>query len=388
MPFDYTIIGTGAAGLHLALAMEKDSFFENKKILLIDKVKKDKNDRTWCFWEQGTGLWDNILTQSWQHGEFYSKSKHVELALLPYHYKMLRGIDFYSYAFGILSGSPRFTIIINDVKDLETGDLYKIKGVENDYLSEYVFDSRIPDDFYKNAKNYTNILQHFKGWMIRTKEDFFDPDNFVMMDYRMQFKESTSFSYVLPLNKREAMVEFTLFTTDLICDEDYDVMLRRYIKEVLHLDDFEITEVEKGIIPMSDFPFERYSKNKHILIGTAGGWVKPSSGYSFKNCEKNAMKLIGNIKLNRDPNFGIISKRFRWFDSLFLNVLAQKNHLGPKLFEIMYFKNNVKQILKFLDEETSISEDLKITATFPKFLFTKAILNVFLRRFKNSEPKK
>ena len=71
---DYIITGTGASGLMLAYRMAKDPFFDHKSILIIDKEKKSSNDRTWCFWENGTGEWDDILHKSWKKILFNSKS--------------------------------------------------------------------------------------------------------------------------------------------------------------------------------------------------------------------------------------------------------------------------------------------------------------------------
>ena len=69
--FDYIIIGNGLAGLKLALALSKDSYFDTKKIGLIDKVKKTKNDKTWCFWETNAGKWNDIVSSSWIKGLFH-----------------------------------------------------------------------------------------------------------------------------------------------------------------------------------------------------------------------------------------------------------------------------------------------------------------------------
>ena len=51
--YDYIIIGNGLAGFQLALALSQDTFFDNKKIALIDKSDKTENDKTWSFWEKG-----------------------------------------------------------------------------------------------------------------------------------------------------------------------------------------------------------------------------------------------------------------------------------------------------------------------------------------------
>jgi lycopene beta-cyclase len=156
-------------------------------------------------------------------------------------------------------------------------------------------------------------------------------------------------------------------------------MLTRYATEILKLKDFEIIEQESGVIPMSDFPFEKYSDEKHILIGTAGGWVKPTTGYSFKNCERNSKKLIKNLKEGLPINKGIISKKFRVYDSLFLDILNRRNEKGPELFEIMYTKFTIQKIFSFLDDETSFTEDLGIMLGFPTLPFTHSFLKYLTR---------
>jgi lycopene beta-cyclase len=54
--------------------------------------------------------------------------------------------------------------------------------------------------------------------------------------------------------------------------------------------------------------------------------------------------------------------------------LSQQNKLGASIFGKMFLKNRASQILKFLDEETSFVEDLKIQLKMPIWLFTKALL--------------
>ena len=40
--YDYIIIGAGASGLMMAYRMSKDSFFDDKSILILDKEQKTK----------------------------------------------------------------------------------------------------------------------------------------------------------------------------------------------------------------------------------------------------------------------------------------------------------------------------------------------------------
>lgn len=379
--FDIAIIGAGAAGLHLALAIKKESFFTNKRILIIEKSAKDQNDRTWCFWEKGDGLWEDIVTKQWSRGHFFTANKTIPLALAPYRYKMIKSIDFYRFAKDEIASSPIFTWVSDDVLSVETAAAISIKGATSTYTADYVFDSRITEKFHAADDHYTRLLQHFKGWVIRTEEDAFDPEQFTMMDFRLIQPETTSFTYVLPLNKREALVEFTLFSGNLLQEDAYDTMLKTYVSDILKITEYTIIEQEKGVIPMSDFPFEKYSIGKHIRIGTGGGWVKPTTGYSFKNCERNARKIVENLMLGRNANYGLISKKFRLYDSLFLDILNRKNYLGPALFETMYSKISVQKIFSFLDDQTNFLEDLSIMSKFRSSHFIYAFTKYITRKW-------
>lgn len=195
------------------------------------------------------------------------------------------------------------------------------------------------------------------------------------MDFRLKWRNSTSFNYVLPTSSRRALVEFTLFTPDLIEEKNYDLILKKYLSDILTLKQYTITEVEQGIIPMSDFPFQKQHQSYLTKIGTAGAWVRPSSGYSFKNAEKYSKRIIENLKKQKHPSTGIAKNRFRKYDSLLLDILKNKNELGEELFASMFGKNPARQIFKFLDEETSLLEDLKIISTFPFKPFLQALLN-------------
>lgn len=85
-------------------------------------------------------------------------------------------------------------------------------------------------------------------------------------------EDLASFTYVLPTSKRSALIEFTLFTTALIEDSDYDLMLKKYIESILNINNYKIKEVEKGVIPMTNFPFHKANTKWVTKIGTAGSW--------------------------------------------------------------------------------------------------------------------
>lgn len=368
--FDYIIIGGGLAGLQLALKLKGDRFFEQKTIAIIDPSNKASNDKTWCFWERGKGQWDHIITKSWEKGLFFSAEKRIELNLTPYRYKMLRAIDFYTYAHDQLKDHPNFSFIIDRVGKIDMASSV-VYGKADSYGGSHIFDSRITSD-YKNDERSSTLFQHFKGWKIITPEKAFDPGVFTMMDFRLKHKDSTSFTYVLPISEKEALIEFTLFTPYLTEEEIYDQNLELYINNILKIKDYEIEEIEKGIIPMTDFPFHNDSTSKVTKIGTGGSWVKGSTGYSFKHTEKKTDQIINNIKKGIDPGSGLLNNLKRRYDSIFIDVLERNNEMGEQIFTRLYYKNQIIQIFRFLDEDTSLKEDLKVMFSLyhPQFLIS------------------
>jgi lycopene beta-cyclase len=297
-----------------------------------------------------------------------------------YRYKMLHALDFYNNAIAKINAAPNFYWKKDLVEEIILiNNKVNLIGKNQNYEAEHVFDSRIHPDFYEANDKHSRLLQHFKGWLIETEKDFFDPESFTMMDFRLKWQGSTSFNYLLPVTKRKALVEFTLFTSERIPDEGYGEMMRKYLKDYWQLDNFSISATEQGIIPMTDYPFHKHHSNYLTKIGTAGGWVRPSSGYAFKLSEKYAQQIVQNIKANRLPSEGVAHNRFRKYDTLLLDILKNKNEMGGDLFHTMFTKNETTQIFKFLDEETSIWQDLKIMASFHPLPFLKAIFNQLLK---------
>lgn len=369
--FDYAIIGAGAAGLHLAIKFAEDPFFKNSKFLIVEKDEKTTNDRTWSFWEEPISRWDEITYKAWATAKFCGSDECRTLPLGDYRYKTIRSAEFYAYAKNILADSGRFEWVKGEVDGV--GENQIILGGK-EFSSNHIFDSRVPQKFYDSKEKYQSLDQHFLGWIIESEEPVFDPDEFIMMDYRLKWNDDTSFTYILPFSSTTALVEFTLFNSELIEKKDYEEKLKEYIKHYLKLDKYVIKEVEQGVIPMSDYPFHKHHTQTVTKIGTAGGWVRPSSGYSFKNGDRYSSQIISNIKKGRKPPKGVASNRFRIYDAIFLRVLKDRNDLGEKIFHTLYTKHPIKKLFRFLDERSTLKEDIQIMLSLNKQVFRKSLL--------------
>ena len=76
-------------------------------------------------------------------------------------------------------------------------------------------------------------MQHFKGWVIESAKEVFEPEKATMMDFRVQQDFGTTFVYVLPFTKTTALVEYTLFTRQILQPDQYNNELKKYLNEFL-----------------------------------------------------------------------------------------------------------------------------------------------------------
>lgn len=370
--FDFIIIGNGLAGLQLALKLTSETCFEQKTIALIDPSDKSENDKTWSFWETEPSQWNDIIYKSWRKASIITSKKTTNLNLSPYSYKTIRAIDFYTEAKAQLNQKNNIQFILERATSVIEREQVTVTTNKNSYTSTHVFDSRIPEEFSTENENSISIIQHFKGWVIKTETEVFDDTRVIMMDYRLKDGNQTTFTYVLPFSKTEALIEFTYFTEHTVEEDVYDTYIKKYIKDYLKVDSYSILETEAGQIPMTNYNFAKFNTSKITKIGTGGGWVKGSTGYSFRHTEKKVALIIDNLKTGRIPSQGLFRRKYKFYDKVFLKVLKDDNHKGEWIFESFYAKNTVQTMFRFLDEESTFAEELKIMMSLFSWSFIKA----------------
>jgi len=369
--FDYIIAGAGAAGLtltHLLLGL-KDS---KKTILVIDKDDKTKNDRTWSFWEKEQNLFEHLVHKKWQKAIVKGKSFDHTYEIAPYEYKMIRSEDFYNALVPEIKSNRNVTWLTADVLNFDHEGT--VNTSEGTFVGERVFNSTINYE-QLNYKGANNVLQHFKGWVIKTKAPTFNVDTVHYMDFTPDQEGDCRFGYVLPFGTNEALVEYTVFNKTLLDDNGYDERLKAYI-EHLNIAEYEIIETEKGVIPMTDYRFQLQESEHLYNIGILGGFAKGSTGYSFLRAQHILTQMVKNIsngnQLMQDLPYQ--KERFKKYDATLLDVLAKGKYTGEQIFTNLFEKNGAHQVFKFLDEQTSLAEEIKIMSSTPILDFGMAFI--------------
>ncbi|WP_430428287.1 lycopene cyclase family protein [Maribacter litoralis] len=373
--FDYIIIGAGASGLLLTDAMITDSFFKSKRILLLDKAPKNNNDRTWCFWEKGNGQFEEIIHKKWDSIHFQGENITKRTKIAPYSYKMIRGIDFYNHYLQKVNTSHNITFIQEAVIEIEETDKeVMVKTENNTYLGKYVFNSLFDYKMTIQQTKYPVLQQHFVGWVIQTDKPVFNTEEVTYMDFSIPQKGNTRFMYVLPYSNNTALIEYTLFSEKLLPKDEYEEAIKEYVLERYKCTAYKILEKESGSIPMTAYDFREHHTNRIRYIGTAGGWAKPSTGYTFMSTANKTPKLIEFIKQGSPLKKLNLKGKFWFYDMLFLDVLHHDNANGHRIFEFIFASLPPQKVFKFLDEKTNLREDIVYINACPKTPFIKALI--------------
>jgi lycopene beta-cyclase len=377
--YDYIFAGTGLATLLTVYELLQRDYFSQHRILLLDAETKNSNDRTWCFWDDAA-TFSGIASHNWDSIRFTNSTFSRKMAIAPYQYRQIRSQDFYAFVFNIISKHSQVEVAQEKVISItETADAALVQTEANLYKGQIVFNSMLDWKVLQNQTKYPLLQQHFVGWFVQTKEAVFTPDCATFMDFSVAQQGNTRFMYVLPTSPTEALLEYTLFSRELLPNSEYEAAIKTYLQD-LNITDYTLVEREQGSIPMSCYPFWKANSKHCISIGSAGGWTKASTGFTFKNSTKKAKQLVDYLE-NKTTNPFQFNRKFWFYDLLLLDILHDDNAQGSRIFSGIFSSAKPQLILRFLDEETTLWEDLQLIWHCPKRLFVRALFKRLFRTF-------
>jgi lycopene beta-cyclase len=281
---------------------------------------------------------------------------------------MIKGIDFYDWVLGFARSFKNVSFKQEHIEKIQPeGDRVLVETENDKYMAEYVFNST--GLFNPEINENNSLLQHFEGWVIKTDKPVFNEKIGTLMDFRLSQKHGITFMYILPTSSNEALVEYTLFSKKTLEKETYKTALENYIKEYLKLEKYEIIHKEFGVIPMSLAKFSKSpDANQRIVnMGTAGGFTKASSGYTFQFIQKHAELIVDNLRKGNTPNpkVNFRDRMYDWYDRTMLEVIISEKMEGKEIFSTLFQKCSIETILAFLGNESSLIEDIKIMKSLP-----------------------
>lgn len=403
--FDLVFVGMGAANSLLFMRLANSGTLLKKRIAIIEPDHKLNNDRTFCFWSYEEEIkqfnLDHLISHSWSK---CTSASRLNESIAPYKYYHISGIDLYQKTKSVIAQFPvkYFRETLND-QQLSHQPLSPKKSkipiitkhpnilpsanssnsifiqLENTIISsKWAFDSR-PPTFNPPKKNEVSLVQSFWGWVIETENNCFDPDTFVMMDFTIDQNDSTQFLYILPYSCNQALVELTAFNSKSIRKTYAENLLFTEIQS--RYGAHKIISTETGNIPMSTAQIIQASNHPaYIPTGARAGNIKPSTGYSFLNSCQHALEIEKHLSSEQQQSTPKNLNRFAFYDRLLLSILKKHPQKGKNIFESLFKSNSTSDVIRFLREETSGLNEIKLLSSLPipRFLIA-AIHDIFHR---------
>ncbi|MFD6610718.1 lycopene cyclase family protein [Micromonospora chalcea] len=372
---DLALVGGGGAASLVLAALDRHGV-SGLRVAVVDPVHKRGQDRTWAFWGLPGDDLDPLLAASWSQVDVVTPVGRRVLTLDPLRYAMLRSAPVYDRAAAAERRLDAVRISAPAGELHDDGDRVTVRDPDGRDLvrAGWVLDSR---PRRPRRPGRTSWLQHFRGWWLAADRATFDRQRAVLMDFRTpQPQRGVSFGYVLPVDDRFALVEYTEFGPELLDDAGYDAALRGYADLLgLDLSALRVREVEDGVIPMTDGPFESRPSPRVVRLGTAGGATRPSTGFTFSAMLHQADQVAGALAAGRPPvPAPAYPGRHLWMDAVALRALDRGHVGGVEFFERLFDRNPPERVLRFLDGVTSPAEDLAVMRSSPLLPMTGAVL--------------
>jgi lycopene beta-cyclase len=372
--YDYIIAGAGCAGYSLLYHLLQDPFLCKKKILVVDTNFNKGNDRTWCFWEDTDGPFESIVCKKWSNIEVLKGRMQRLLPTAPFEYKMIQGIDFYQYISAFAKGFDNVEWIASKILSINTAHGgARVQWEGGAANANYVFSS------INGERIQSTLWQHFKGNVVEFDDAVFDKSVARLMDFNVPQMDATAFMYLLPLTDKKALVEYTLFSPNILETAEYDLVLNAYMEAHYKGQAYSIVHTEQGAIPMTTKKITSIIDNV-ISIGTMGDAVKASTGYAFQFIQKQTQQIVKQLKLNQTLDASVHYTRHQFYDAVLLYILEHKKMEGDEIFARIFKKNDAATVFKFLSNTSNLIEDIRIMLSLPTQIFLPAAIKVLFRR--------
>ena len=363
-PFDFAIIGAGASGLQLLFHLIHSHSNPQLSILLIDSG--DRSPKSWCFWnDNASNCFPFLIEKSWSQMNYCdSHNQTIQKPISPYSYHYISSERFFNYFFKeFIPTYSNIQVVKALATNLQENPNFVSIACDNGkiYSATKVADSR------RDAAQKVSIFQHFKGKFIEFEEPILNSDVLTLMDFSGHFStnQSAVFHYILPFSEKLALIETTIFTQLEFDPTQYEFIWKEYMNTKFPGKKFKIVSDEQGSIPMQKY--RSITSDKIIRIGIAGGNLKPSTGYAFVRMNEHAKAIAENLTYKKP-------QRFDFYDRMLLGVIKNEINQIPCVMDRLFSRVSFSNILCFLDDKSTFSDEIKLLSKIDIPLFLRQLL--------------
>ncbi|MFC3414850.1 lycopene cyclase family protein [Algoriphagus hitonicola] len=372
--YDFIFAGAGCASLSLVYYL-LESPLKDSKILLIDPEINQVPSKTWCYWaESPLKIHPSNAIRFWESLKLSSPKQQHQYSFSKLKYFHLESTDFYDAIWKKIKSNSNIDTLASKVISLEDNHSHGIVHCSGDvtFNGKTIFDSRITDQDYHSPGM---LKQLFAGWVVKTEDSLFDSKAMTLMEWSQEISADFEFFYILPFSDKSALIEYTTYSTNLISKKSLERKIQEYLEQKFPDSEFSISFQESGMIPMTTKSREFSSSKTIHPIGTRAGWTKASTGYTFHKIQLETQRIATELVQGKSISTYKSSKRFKFYDNILLNIAHKWPNELSNLFNDLFKKTPMDQLFRFLNEETSIWEELSILSRLRFAIFIKSLIS-------------
>ena len=370
---DVVVVGTGAAGLSLALHLARGgALFPGRRVVLLGPGRDVLHgpgtlhghgtagtdpfgSRVWGFWDTARCPVLPRAGTSFPVLRLHAGGRSLRLPSAPYRYRVVRGSDLRSLTAAALAGRPEVEHLPFRARAIVDGPDGALVEHDGGVLStRWVLDSA----GLWAAPARPAAVMAFRGWEVVTDRRRLDEQVPTLFDFRGL--PAGSFGYQVPLGPGRALVEVTRIVppdgTGLPDPEPY-------LREVMGLEGYEIRRTEEGRLPLT--PWHPRPAGRHVLaVGLPAGMLKASSGFGLARIQRDSAAVASSLLRHGHP-FALPVPRWRHglFDATFLRAVLRDPPLLERAFGVL--GRRPARLMRFLDEDCTLRQEVGIALGMP-----------------------
>lgn len=361
---DLVILGAGCAGLSLASRLADAG--SPLRVVAFEARKDYVDDRSWCFWRPEHHDLSHLVSKSWSSWTFAAADGRTSTRSVPgLRYQYVRGSDFYSDALRRVSASTsisvRTGVPVSALEQVPGG--VRVHADSGAVTARWVVDTRpqtLPAMLY----------QCFAGVEIEVDAPLpFDVDEAGLMTGMHSDADGLGFTYILPLARTRAVIEWTRFSAVPLPHAELVASLDT-ILAALGLGSARVVRRERGVLPMGRPPVRHEPVPGVVMAGMGGGALRPTSGYAFLRIQAWAERCVRQLQQGRAP-IGHPDEPWdrREMDRIFLQAVRAHPEKTADYFLALASRVPPERLVRFLSDQATPGDYARIIASLPLLPF-------------------
>lgn len=214
--------------------------------------------------------------------------------------------------------------------------------------------------------------QVFLGLEIETGHDAFDPACAGLMDGLADEADGVCFLYTLPLSRRRALVEWTVFARRPLAPDTLRPALEAAMA-ARGLGSARILRTEGGVLPMGAAA-AKPADARIVKAGAGGGAVRAATGYAFQRIQRWAEACAAQITAGGAPIGHPPEPVLRAFmDKVFLKALARSPGRSADFFMALARHVPPAALVRFMSDAASPIDLARVITALPPSPFLAAL---------------